>query len=193
MKQKLSKCKVCRHPYAKRSMSHKACSPDCALILVEKEKERNRKRDEARIRKEHREQKIALKPLQYWLKRAQLAVNNYVRARDEKAGYGCITCGTHDAQEYHAGHWISVGASSATRFDDKNINRQCIQCNVFGGGMAQEYEARLPARIGQAEVERLKHSIRSKKWTREECQAIEIEYKTKLKELMNEPTRKKSD
>lgn len=108
-------------------MTHKACGPDCALILVERDKERNRKREEARVRKKCREQKIALKPLQYWLKRAQLAVNNYVRTRDEKAGYGCITCGSFDASEYHAGHWISVGASSATRFDEQNIHRQCIQ------------------------------------------------------------------
>lgn len=184
MATKLSKCKVCRQPYAKRSMTHKACGPDCALILVERDKERNRKREEARVRKECREQKIALKPLQYWLKRAQLAVNNYVRTRDEKAGYGCITCGSFDASEYHAGHWISVGASSATRFDEQNIHRQCIQCNVFGGGKAQDYEARLPSRIGQAEVDRLKHAARSYKWTREECQEIEVKYKTKLKEVL---------
>lgn len=182
----MAKCKVCRKPYVKRSMTHKACSPDCAVVLVEKEKDRARKRQEAAQRAEYRQTKLSLKPLQYWLKRAQKAVNDYVRERDLKAGYGCITCGTHDATEYHAGHWISVGASSATRFDEKNINRQCIQCNVFGGGKAQEYEARLPARIGRAEVDRLKNATRSKKWTREECQAIEAEYKAKLKGLKNE-------
>lgn len=181
----MSKCKVCRQPYAKRSMTHKACSVECSLVLVEKDKERDRKRQEATQRAEFRNAKLSLKPLQYWLKRAQKAVNDYVRERDLKAGYGCITCGTHDAEEWHAGHWISVGASSATRFDEKNIHLQCRQDNFFGGGKAQEYEARLPARIGQVEVDRLKNATRSKKWTREECQAIEAEYKAKLKGLKN--------
>lgn len=188
MKTKLSKCKACPQMYVKRSMTHKACSVECSLVLVEKDKERNRKREEARVRKEHREQKIALKPLQYWLKRAQKAVNDFVRARDLAAGYGCITCDTHDAEEWHAGHWISVGASSALRFDPANVHLQCRQDNFFGGGMAQEYEARLPARIGQAEVDRLKYAPRNHKWTREECQVIEAEFKAKLKALNNAKT-----
>lgn len=186
MKQNLSKCKVCRQPFAKRSISHKACSVECSLILVDKDKERDRKRREATQRAEIRQSKLSIKPLQYWLKRAQKAVNDFVRARDLKAGHGCITCGTHDAEEWHAGHWISVGASSALRFDPANIHLQCRQDNFFGGGKAQEYEARLPARIGQAEVDRLKHAPRNHKWTREECQSIEAEYKTKLKELTDD-------
>ena len=70
------------------------------------------------------------------------------------------------------------------RFDPANAHLQCRQDNFFGGGKAQEYEARLPARIGQAEVDRLKHAARSYKWTREECQEIEVKYKTKLKEVL---------
>lgn len=130
-----------------------------------------------------RERKAELKPMQYWLKRAEKAVNAFRREEDLLSGYGCITCGTHDAEQWHAGHWISVGASSATRFDPANIHLQCRQCNFFGGGKASDYEARLPARIGQAEVDRLKYSKRERKWTREECQAIEAEYRAKLREL----------
>lgn len=157
--------------------------PSCALKLIIKRKALSQRKKDKVERQQIKARKEALKPLQYWLKRAQKAVNDYCRARDLKAGYGCITCGTHDAEEWHAGHWISVGASSATRFDPANIHLQCRQDNYFGGGMAQEYEARLPARIGQAEVDRLKNAKRERKWTREECQAIEAEYKSKLKEL----------
>ena len=155
------------------------CKIEYALIAAEKSRA---KREQAE-RRATREKLEELKPLQYWLKRAQTAVNTYVRARDLLAGHGCITCGTHDAEEWHAGHWISVGASSASRYDPANIHLQCRQCNFFGAGRAQEYEARLPARIGQAEVDRLKYAPRSRKWTREECQAIEAEFKKKLKEL----------
>ena len=112
---------------------------------------------------------------------AEKAVNAFVRERDRDQP--CISCGTNDAAEWHAGHWKSVGANSALRFDPANIHRQCDQCNVFKGGNANEYEIRLPARIGQAEVDRLKHAPRVRKWTREECQAIEQEFKSKLKEL----------
>jgi hypothetical protein len=159
------------------------CSVECAtaiaLIKLEKIKAAKVKAE----RKIDRERKIEIKPLQYWLKRAEKAVNEFCRERDLRAGFGCITCGTNDAEMWHAGHWISVGASSGTRYDPANINLQCRQCNVFGGGRAQEYEARLPARIGQQEVDRLKYAKRERKWTREECQSIESEFKEKLKEL----------
>lgn len=158
--------------------------PSCAVALIEKRKAKDLARKAKAERMEIKVRKEALRPLQYWLKRAQKAVNDYCRARDLKAGHGCITCGTHDAEEWHAGHWISVGASSATRFDPANIHLQCRQDNYFGGGMAQEYEARLPARIGQAEVDRIKNAKRERKWTREECQSIEVEFKAKLKELI---------
>lgn len=132
-------------------------------------------------RKEIQEKKAATRKIQYYLKRTEKAVNAFVRERDREQS--CISCGTNDAAKWHAGHWKSVGANSSLRFDPSNIHRQCDQCNVFKGGNATEYEARLPARIGQDEFERLKYAPKVRKWTREECQAIEAEYKLKLKEL----------
>lgn len=163
------------------------CSPSCALALINQRKIEADRAEAKAQRAEIKARKVELKPLQYWLKRAQKAVNDFCRARDLKAGYGCITCGTHDAEEWHAGHWISVGASSALRFDPSNIHLQCQQDNYFGAGMAQEYEARLPARIGQVEVDRIKTAKRERKWTREECQAIEADYKAKLKAMPELP------
>jgi len=148
-----------------------------ALSIAEKIKAKREKAD----RKETKAKLAELKPLQYWLKRTEKAVNTFVRERDREMS--CISCGTNDAAEWHASHWKSVGANSALRFDTANIHKSCDQCNVFKGGNATEYEARLPARIGQAEFDRLKNSPRSRKWTREECQAIEQEFKAKLKDL----------
>lgn len=180
----MARCRYCRHTYERKRMSQSCCeSVECAIAAGQARKAKEAAKQAKAERREMRARKEALKPLQYWLKRTQKAVNDVRRAEDLKAWHGCITCGTHDAEEWHAGHWISVGASSALRFDPANIHLQCRQCNYFGAGRAQEYEARLPARIGQAEVDRLKNAKRERKWTREECQEIEATYRAKLKEL----------
>lgn len=179
---KTTKCKQCRAPFVKFRMEQKTClNPEC---LVKQGRVEAAKRQAKEVRAQRAETKaklLELKPPQYWLKRAEKAVNAFIRERDRDQP--CISCGTHDASEWHAGHWISVGASSALRFDPANIHKQCHQCNWFEGGRASDYEARLPARIGQAEFERVKFARRERKWTREECQEIEAEAKSKLKEL----------
>lgn len=178
------KCPECGAKYVKTRNVQPTCGAlPCQESYALKVAHKAAWKREKMQRAADRAQREELQPLQYWLKRAQTAVNALRRAEDLAAGYGCITCDTHDAEEWHAGHWISVGASSATRFDYKNIHLQCRQCNYFGAGRAQEYEARLPARIGQAEVDRLKIAPRSRKWTREECQQIEAKAKQSLKEL----------
>ena len=186
----MARCPHCRQTYERLRMGQKSCEAiPCAIASGQARKVREAQKAAKAERKAIRDRKEALRPLQYWLKRAQKAVNDVRRAEDLAAGYGCITCGTHDAEEWHAGHWISVGASSALRFDPKNIHLQCRQCNYFGGGRAQDYQANLPARIGQAEVDRLKNARREKKWTREECQQIEAEYRAKLRKLSVEVQR----
>jgi len=180
----MARCPFCRTTYKPARMGQGCClNLDCIIQAGQARKAKEAAKQAKAERAAIKVRKEALKPLQYWLKRAQKAVNDVRRAEDLAAGYGCITCGTHDAEEWHAGHWISVGASSALRFDPSNIHLQCRQCNYFGAGRAQEYEARLPARIGQAEVDRLKTAKRDRKWTREECQAIETEFRAKLKDL----------
>lgn len=47
--------------------------------------------------------------------------------------------------------------------------------------MTTAYEVRLIAKIGKAEVERLKTAPKEKKWTREELKAIRDTYRAKLK------------
>lgn len=177
-------CRVCREKF----QPYRSMQPTCQKFECQNEYAQRvaQKAAEKRAKAERRalnERKMDLKPIQYWLRRAQVAVNAYCREFELQAGYGCITCGTYDAEQWHAGHWISVGASSATRFDPANIHLQCRQCNYFGAGMATEYERWLPSRIGQSEVDRIKYAKREKRWTREECQAIEVEFKQKLKDL----------
>lgn len=173
---KPKKCSYCRCEFIPERRMQKVCCLGCAVALAKRKREKvERANDRQRLEE--------MKPLPYWRKRAEKAVNAVVRERDREQP--CISCGTNDAAQWHAGHWKSVGANSALRYDYANIHRQCNQCNVFKAGNATEYEARLPARIGQDEFERLKYAPRVKEWTREECQAIELEAKKILKELRN--------
>lgn len=175
------KCKECPTYFVPLRPMQKVCGPGCAIKAADRRKSKLQKVE----RKETREKLLELKPLQYWLKRAEKAVNAFVLQRDREQS--CISCGCNDAEQWHAGHFISVGASSATRYDPANIHKQCRQDNFFGHATQADYEARLRARIGDAEVDRLKMAKRERKWTREECQAIETEYRQKLRELLQRP------
>lgn len=177
------KCANCRYEFIPDRPLQRVCCLGCAVEWGKKQSDKAIAKAKKAERAADRAKLAELLPLQHWLKRAEKAVNAFVRERDREQP--CISCGTHDAAEWHAGHWKSVGANSALRFDPSNIHRQCNQCNVFKGGNAGEYEARLPARIGMAEYYRLKHAPRYRKWTREECQAIEREFKQRLKDLQH--------
>lgn len=181
---KQKKCRNCKQLFTPARPLQTVCSPSCAQQLINSRKAKEQAKQDKIERQLIRERKLELKKPQYWLKRAEKAVNAFIRERDRDQP--CISCGTYDASEWHAGHWVSVGASSALRYDPANIHKQCHQCNWFEGGKSTDYEARLPARIGHAEFERVKYAKRERKWTREECQQIEAHYRAKLKEMKGE-------
>lgn len=179
--------KACKGVCGGKFVPTKQMQPTCGVFecqvayaesVAQKSAEKRRKQAAKEERKATKARKDELKPLQHFLKRTERAVNAYCRERD--AEEGCISCGTHDAIEWHAGHFIPVGRSSFLRYDPANIHKQCDHCNIFKGGNATEYEKRLPARIGLAEVDRLKTAPRLRTWTREELLAIETEFKAML-------------
>ena len=143
------KCKACAAQFVRQRPLQRACSPTCALNLVQA----------ARAKKERNETRAklaALKPRQQWLREAQAAFNAYVRARDRNLP--CVSCGrpaTWDGQ-WHASHLRSVGAASAVRFSLWNVHKACSICNNWKSGNLSEYEPRLRARIGDAKVDWLR-------------------------------------
>jgi hypothetical protein len=175
------RCKYCKQPFIPRHPGFPCCSDECGIAYGMKQAAKTRKSAEREQRKLDRQQWLDAQQMQYWLKRAEKAVNAYVRKRDEDEP--CISCGQWDAAEWHAGHFIPVGRAKSIRFDPANIHKQCDSCNVFGNGKATEYERRLIPKIGAEEVERLKTAPKTKKWTREECELIEADAKMKLKQL----------
>lgn len=104
------------------------------------------------------------------LKKAQTVFNQFIRERDKDLG--CISCG---AEIDHAGHYLSQGHHSALRFNEMNVNGQCLRCNNFLHGNLINYRKGLVKRYGADRVEILEHFSnhnKVKKWTRVELMAI---------------------
>lgn len=178
-KVRMRKCavKTCRTPFAPRSMTHKCCSPACAEQHVLVEKARH-------DRKERQQGLIALKTRTQWLREAQAAFNAFIRARDHDQP--CVSCGRFHDGSYDAGHYRSIGAQPALRFDETNVHKQCVPCNQHKGGNVVEYRIRLIRKIGREGVELLEIEHEPAKYTIEDAQRIKVIYKAKLKALQSQ-------
>lgn len=171
------KCKVCRSLFEPRNMMHVACGAECAAIHAEATRK-------AQERKTDRERKQALKTRQDWLREAQAAFNEFIRLRDHDQP--CISCGRFHAGSYDAGHYRSVGAQPALRFDESNVHKQCVPCNQHKGGNIVEYRIRLVEKIGRVAVEWLETEHSALKLDVPAIQAIKEYYKRRVRELKRE-------
>lgn len=113
-------------------------------------------------------------PLPKLLKKAQIVFNAWIRERDKDRG--CISCGGKVQQ---AGHYFSQGAHSSLRFDEINVNGQCIRCNLFLHGNLIQYGVGIIDKHGPMTHIDLLARSRSplKKWTRDELNEIISKYK----------------
>lgn len=181
-KRRQRKCAVksCRALFEPRSITHKTCSPACAIVHVEAEKARQ-------CRKERQEGLAKLKRRADWLADAQRAFNAYVRARD--ADLPCICCGKSNVStslaggSWDAGHYLSRGSHPHLRFDERNVFRQRKGCNRPGGTSAAAFRLGVIARIGLSAVEALEADQTPRKWSVEELKTIRDEYRRRLREL----------
>lgn len=106
-------------------------------------------------------------------RKAQTVFNTWIRKRDKDLP--CISC--KKARVSHAGHYIAQGSSSLLRFNEKNVNGQCVGCNTFKHGNLLEYRMGLVERYGLnvvKELESKRHEI--KKWKRWELEEIIEKY-----------------
>lgn len=182
----MSRCRICKSTYKKLSMSHVACSPDCAIKWAEKQREKRQVKAAQESRKIDRERKQKLKTRSDHLKEVEVECNALVRTRDLKAGYGCISCGSMTSYpRWQAGHLLSVGAHPHLRFNLDNIHLQCVHCNMHRGGAALAYRAALIQRIGLERVEALESDQSSPKWTIEQLQQMKLEFRRLKKEIEN--------
>ena len=165
---KPKKCRICKTEYQPFQTTQKVCSPTCALELV---KQDNKKKFD----KETKRLKEKIKTRSDWLKEAQQAFNEFVRLRDKYEP--CISCGRHHQGQYHAGHYLTVGANPELRFHPFNNNKQCAPCNNHLSGNIVKYRPALIRKIGLAAVEWLEGPHDAQKWTVDEIKEIKAYYK----------------
>lgn len=154
----------------------------CHQHAIEFARDKSAKVRERKARSESRQRKLDVKPIGYWMKKAQSAFNAWVRARDE--GLPCISCGRHHQGQYHGGHYRPAGSNPELRFEPDNCHLQCAPCNSHLSGNLTAYRPALIAKIGLERVEWLEGPHEQKRYRREDYQAIEAKYKAKLKELI---------
>lgn len=138
---------------------------------IEKSKAVKAKKD----RKQVAEKKKSLLTVRDWIKKAQVAVNAYVRLRDQ--GKPCVSCGSMPESKIggsvDAGHYRSRGAASHLKFNLYNINGQCVKCNRYNSGNAVDYRVSLINKFGIDIVERLENDNEPKKFTIEYLERLQ--------------------
>ena len=91
----------------------------------------------------------------------------FIRNRDK--GQPCISCGQYKTLQ--AGHYFSAGLHPALKFEEDNVNGQCIQCNYFNHGNEAMYAIGFRKKLGAERFEKLnlKHAMGKRtrfKWDR---------------------------
>lgn len=166
--------KACRAVFEPRSMTHKCCSPGCAMLHVAAEKART-------DRKERQAGLAKLKRRADYLKDAQAALNAWIRLvrdRDEP----CISCGHADTgQKFDAGHYISRGSRPNLALDERNLAKQCHWCNVHLSGNQILFRMGLVKKHGAEFVEALESDDTPRKYTVEQLIEIKTHYRALTK------------
>ena len=184
----MKRCKVCRQPFEPRPPRALVCSEDCAGAFAVskrlKEERRAEKAAQALERKDKKARKERLKSRSELAREAQQAFNQWVRLRD--ADKPCISCGRHHEGQYHAGHYLSVGARPELRYEPFNVWKQCSPCNTHLSGNAVLFRQALVREIGLERVEWLEGPHPAKKYTADELRAIKTEYAAKARKLKRE-------
>lgn len=119
--------------------------------------------------------KIKHKSISKLKKEAWVIFSKWIRVRDN---YTCVTCGKQGEGSFmHAGHYISRKHNS-TLFDERNVNAQCMNCNLWGYGNMGVYTLFLQEKYGPGIIEELtKKSREIKQWLPSELEEIKVKYK----------------
>lgn len=175
------KCRVCKTDFQPIRCLQTVCSPECAITQAKAVRGKAERIAAAEDRKIINAKKEKLKTARDWTKEAQIAVNAYRREllKDEP----CISCGRHHSGQYHAGHYISVGAHPELRFEELNIWKQCQPCNTHLSGNLINYRKALVTRIGIEKVEWLEGKHEPKHYSVSDIKEIIIKYRGLLKEI----------
>lgn len=184
-----TRCPHCKAKLEAGQRIHPGCiEPWAEAQAAKKEREEaKRARAAAKVeRAETKRRKEAIKTIPELTREAQIAFNAFIRARDQAAGYSCISSGRPldwSGNAVDAGHYRSTGAAKHLRFNEDNCHAQSKFDNLWLAGNAVDYRIGLIQRIGLERVEALESDNGSHKWTRQELIDIRDKYRAKTKQL----------
>lgn len=179
----MPRCKSCKTKFEPKFFLQKfclgteQCKVDATMFGIAEVK----KKSERDWKKEKKELKEKLKSQADYVKDLQTVFNTYIRLRDKDLP--CVSCGTYNAEEFHAGHYIPT-TFQVLRFNEFNVWKQCSRCNTHLRGNITAYRIELINRIGLAEVEKLenkRHEI--SKLSIPDLKAKIVHYKAQIKIL----------
>jgi hypothetical protein len=98
-----------------------------------------------KTKKPKKVRKPKFKPFKSIIRNLDAVFSRYIRARDKGV---CFTCNVKKPiNEMQAGHYVSRSYKSL-RWDERNVNCQCLPCNVFKHGNLDAYALKLIAKYG---------------------------------------------
>jgi hypothetical protein len=121
--------------------------------------------------------------------------SKFIRLRDsdENGNCKCFTCGyvgQWNSGLMQAGHFIGR-RHWATRYHEKNVHAQCVECNNHNGGMQYEYALKLDEVYGQGTAEELRQLSKTEMHVNQDyIDELAAQYREKVKELISERHRK---
>lgn len=177
----MKKCKTCRTEFTPAKPMQSVCSPSCALSLATSKRAKALKVEQVKDKRETKQKLDKLKSKAQHAKEAQAAFNAFIRERD--ADQPCISCGRWHNGQYHAGHYLSVGARPELRFTESNVHKQCAPCNTHLSGNAVLFRRGLVAKLGLELVDWLEGQHEPRRDTVDSLKAIKAHYTTLTKQL----------
>jgi hypothetical protein len=105
--------------------------------VIEKAKKQRTKKE----KEDKKKAKEGIKSNTQLLNEAQKEFNAYIREVDKNEP--CISCQRFHDGQYHAGHYLSVGAHPELRFNEDNCHKQCSVCNNHLSGNQLNYRKEL--------------------------------------------------
>lgn len=185
-----TRCAHCKNKFTPERPSQKV-HVECieGYLQEEKAKEVRKQAKASRAaakieRAETKRRKEAIKTIPELTREAQIAFNAFIRARDQAAGYPCISSGRPldwSGNAVDAGHYRSTGAAPHLRFNEDNCHAQSKFDNQWRAGNVVDYRIKLIERIGLERVEALEADNQVRKWTRQELIDIRDKYRAKTK------------
>jgi len=119
-------------------------------------------------------------------KKLDVLFSHYIRRRnaDHLGRVKCFTCGVEKHwKEQQAGHFQSRSHHS-TRWDEVNVQVQCVKCNMFRQGEQYKFGLYLDDRFGDGTAEELENRAKTiVKLNRVDYEEAIERYKQKINEL----------